>query len=150
MAGNLKAIFRWITGKRPTQAFKTEPYLLATDDFLEQKLHSWGEVLRDEAKENAPWQDRTGEARSKIGYEVVNVNQGGPARALDLEGQSYQENYSVPGSNLWSLVLYHGSAHGRWLEIAMGQKYAIIGPTLEMRSRAIMEDIKASTPGRGP
>lgn len=58
------------------------------------------------AKANAPWQDRTGEARAGL------------------------TGLSVAAADLVTVYLYHQADHGKWLEIARGGPYQIILPTL--------------------
>lgn len=59
------------------------------------------------AKANAPWEDRTGDARR--GLDV----------AVDGDGDSI------------FLQLYHTVDYGLWLEVIQGGSYAIIMPTLQ-------------------
>lgn len=67
--------------------------------------------MENEMRENAPWTDRTGLARSAL-FSTVNQE-----ASLDL------------------VVIYvsHGSAveYGKFLELARGGRYAIILPTIE-------------------
>lgn len=58
------------------------------------------------AKKNAPWTDRTGNARAGL-HTDLNV------------GQNYVE-----------LVVAHSVPYGIWLEVRWSGKYAIIGPTI--------------------
>lgn len=69
-----------------------------------------GEMLAPEieawAKANASWTDRTGEARAKLAA------------------------ISQAAEDMVTVYLYHGSDHGKWLEIAHGAPYRIIMPAL--------------------
>lgn len=80
--------------------------------------HYAGEV-EDYAQSNAPWEDRTGEARAGL-TATVQEDRG------DLE-----------------LVLYNDSEHGIWLEIAMSQQFEIIMPTLDKYGPEIMAALAA-------
>jgi len=73
----------------------------ALADYFAQKM-------QDEARRNAPWQDRTGNARSGLAGLAEQA-------ALDL------------------MVIYltHGVEYGKWLELANGGKYAIVVPTIQ-------------------
>lgn len=64
-------------------------------------------ALRENAQENAPWENRTGEARRRLNssYETV--------------------------ANGFNLVLAHGVDYGVWLELAHEKRYAIIMKTVE-------------------
>jgi hypothetical protein len=67
--------------------------------------------MQDESRRNAPWQDRTGNARS------------------GLFGAVEQEAAEA----IVTIYLSHGHTvyYGQFLELAHGQKYAIIMPTIE-------------------
>lgn len=67
------------------------------------------------AKQNAPWQDITGEARAGLGVEVGNDS-----------------------ANIW-LQLFHTVDYGLWLEVIESGKWAIIMPTLEGFAKDLIE-----------
>jgi len=72
------------------------------------------------AQANAPWIDRTGQAR-----------QGLRAVALEL------------GATAVAIVLYHQAAHGKWLELCNQGRYAIILPTLVQMYGRVMAAVQA-------
>lgn len=76
-------------------------------------------TLEQWAKDNAPWQDKTGEARRGLKAEVL----------------------ESPGV-LAEIVLSHSAPHGIWLEIANGGKYAIIAKAIDVQSVEFMKDIQ--------
>ena len=76
-------------------------------------FHALVEYLKQQAplilaqmQREASWQDRTGDARREL-KATVEVN----------------------GAQV-SLYLAHGAPWGKWLELAHGGRYAIIGPTI--------------------
>lgn len=71
-------------------------------------------AIRQQMQREAPWADRTGEARRKLSAEVA------------------QSGRQV------SLILSHGVAYGQWLELAHGGRWAIVGPTTMKMGPAIM------------
>ncbi len=73
----------------------------AVADYVAQKL-------QDEARLNAPWTDRTGNARSGL-YALVEET----------------------AEHLVSIYLSHTMDYGKWLELAHSQRYQIIMPTIE-------------------
>jgi len=94
------------------------PRLLVFDKVVEEAVeqvieHYAGEV-QDYAQENAPWNDRTGDARS----------------GLTAEASSQ--------GNTNEIVLYHTVDYGIWLEIRNSGEYAIILPTIEHMGPRIM------------
>lgn len=81
-------------------------------------LNSANEVL-SYAKANAPWTDRTGNARS--GLDVSVDDNGGEI----------------------SLQLYHTVDHGLWLELIQNGRFAIIMPTLQKYAPEIFRKVGA-------
>jgi hypothetical protein len=69
------------------------------------------------AKENAPWDDRTGDARM----------------GLTAIGEQRLVYYSI--------TLFHTVEYGLWLEVRWDGKYAIIVPTLEVMGPRLMEEL---------
>lgn len=70
-------------------------------------------------RSNAPWTDRTGNARQSLWSDVEHVAN----TAVDL-------------------IMSHGVDYGKWLEIANAGQYAIITPALDYFAPKIWADIK--------
>lgn len=70
-------------------------------------MEAGAERVETHAKLNAPWADRTGQARNGL---IANV---------------YEEGGEVV------LELAHTAEHGQWLELIQNGRFAIIMPTLE-------------------
>lgn len=75
------------------------------------------------AKQNAPWQDRTGDARAGLD---VDVSESGGAIYIQL---------------------YHQVDYGLWLEVIQNGRFAIIMPTLEQFSGTMIEVVSEDTGG---
>lgn len=69
------------------------------------------------AKDNAPWADRTGDARS----------------GLTAQGEQRLVRYTI--------TLYHTVDYGVWLEIRWGGRFAIIEPTIRVMGERLMADL---------
>lgn len=82
----------------------------------EESFEAYKDIVLEDAKENAPWQDRTGDARAGLDAEVT------------TEG------------NLVVLSLFHTVEYGIWLETAFSGDYAIIMPTLEKWGMEVFRD----------
>lgn len=82
-------------------------------------MREWGKDAVEYMKENAPWQDRTGDARESLDYSI-------------------DENAIRP-----SITLYHGVSYGIYLEVRWSGEYAIIVPTLEAFGPELMRRIEA-------
>lgn len=85
-------------------------------------LEGFSDDMEDYAQDNAPWGDRTGEARD----------------GLETTIQDDHDEYE--------LILFNTSDHGIWLEIAMSGQYQIIMPTIHHFEPLIMEALAASLP----
>ncbi len=70
-------------------------------------------------KTHRPWTDRTGQARQR------------------LTGRA-----AHPSKTEWEIVLSHGVDYGIYLEFAHEKKYAIIYPTIQVKSPDIMNSFQ--------
>lgn len=75
--------------------------------------------IEDAAQANAPWTDRTGDARAGLTCEV------------DKDGEDV------------ILELFHTVDYGQWLETIQSGRFAIIMPTLEEYSDRIFQAVNA-------
>lgn len=85
-----------------------------TREVMEDIAVKFAEELRDYARQNAPWDDMTGDARGGLD---ANVNADG---------------------DLLSVGLFHGVDYGIWLEIRWNGRYAIILPTMERKGSELL------------
>lgn len=84
------------------------------DAVVEEVFQEQAPGLEAIAQANAPWEDRTGEARAGLHTSVGNED------------------------GVVSLALEHGVDYGLWLEVIQNGKFAIILPTLEQQSPGII------------
>lgn len=82
---------------------------------FEEIIRSFRDELIDYARSNAPWEDRTGDARS------------------GLDAEFYGDENAV------GITLFHTVDYGPWLEIRWGGKYAIILPTVEAMGPKLLD-----------
>lgn len=101
----------------------TIPIMRLTADGLSEavqnRLLTEAENMEAYAQANAPWADRTGEARSGLTADVDSD-----------KGNVY-------------VSLYHTVDYGRWLETIQGGRFAIIMPTLEQFSGEVLDSVGA-------
>lgn len=71
--------------------------------------------LQDHMKQNAPWTDRTGQARRSLNVKVKTIKNG------------------------YRLVLSHGVDYGVDLELKHNKKYAIIQPTIQTKGQEVVK-----------
>lgn len=83
-------------------------------EVFEELVEQAAQEVEEYAKVNAPWGDRTGDARE----------------GLTAEAQT--------DANTLAIILYHTVDYGIWLEIRNGGEYAIILPTIEHMGPVVM------------
>jgi len=86
--------------KIKTGGAKTMKEIMAVMEFYAPQVEAY-------AKNNAPWQDRTSNARN------------------GLAAQSFKESNNV------GIVLYHQVPYGIWLEVKNSGRFEIINPTID-------------------
>ena len=100
--------FQWI--RPPEQAFSelTEAYVAAIHRGVLAIAKGYAPEIENWMKSNAPWTDRTGNARQSLYTEVNQVV-----------------------SSMVELVLSHGVSYGVYLELCNAGRYAIIDPAID-------------------
>lgn len=86
---------------------------------VESVLEFYRDQVEEWMRENAPWEDQSGDARDGLTAEVQ--------RAKVLE---------------YDLYVYHTVDYGIWLEIRWNGKYAIIQPTIEHWGHFLMQEME--------
>ena len=76
------------------------------------------------AKENKPWTDRSGQAKQR------------------LQGRSKKSSEYT-----WEITLSHGVDYGIYLEFAHEKKYAIIFPTINLKSPEVIQNFTSMIDG---
>lgn len=83
------------------------------DDVVEEAFKQAETEMEESARRNAPWVDRTGDARRGITADTFHYD------------------------NVVGINLFHTVEYGKWLELIQNGRYAIIMPTLETEGRRI-------------
>jgi hypothetical protein len=96
-----------------------------------------GQKMQDEARQNAAWRDRTGNARSGLFFVVDGlglrplVGQVQPEKQPDFERHRQLQAVEGGGPTKLVICLGHTMGYGVYLELAHGQRYAIVVPTIQ-------------------
>jgi len=106
-----------ITFDSLSPGLKAFPAVLATRLTVLAKYYA--DRAQNYAQEQAPWKDRTGNARALL-----------------------QADSAVSPAQL-EIVLFHGVPYGIWLEVRWGGRYAIILPTIETIGPELMAGLRA-------
>lgn len=93
----------------------------------------WGQGVQDEARENAVWEDRTGNARGGLFFAVDGFDLGTITGEVTPEAKSEMSDVAIESGDAQTLIitLGHTVFYGKFLETSNGEKYAIIMSTLE-------------------
>ena len=93
----------------------------------------WGQSVQDEARVNAPWEDRTSNARGGIFFAVDGFGLSPITGEVTPESKSEMSDVAIESgdNNTLIITLGHTVFYGKYLETANGETYAIIMSTLE-------------------
>ena len=93
----------------------------------------WGQGNQDEARENATWEDRTGNARGGLFFAVDGFGLSPITGTVTPEATSEMSDVAVESGDAQTLIitLGHTVFYGKFLELSNGGRYAIIMSTLE-------------------
>lgn len=113
--------FKWDVPPDEALVDLTKAYSKAVNDAVYKIALRYAPEIEAWMKSNAPWKDRTGNARQTLNSEA----------AQDL------------AFDLVAIFFRHGMEYGRFLELGNGGRYAIIGPAMDHFGPKIMADIQA-------
>lgn len=117
------AVFaKGLTWERPVEIVAdqwTDALQVMVEAGLAEIVRKYAPLIEQWMKDNAPWTDRTGDARRGLKAEVEMI-----------VGDSY------------SIVLDHSVHYGKWLELRWHGRYAIIQPALDHFAPTIFEEVR--------
>lgn len=110
--------FQW--ERPPTQAWPdmTEAYIQAVRSSVRALADRYAPEIEAYMKANAPWTDRTANARQSLYADVEQVAQ-----------------------DMVDIILGHGVHYGVYLELSNAGAYAIVGPSLDVFAPRIWQDV---------
>lgn len=93
----------------------------------------WGQLIQNDARENANWEDRTGNARGGLFFAVDGFGLGTITGEVTAEAKSEMSDVAVESGSKDTLIitLGHTVFYGKYLELSNGGRYAIIMSTME-------------------
>lgn len=91
--------------------------------------------VQDYMRSNAPWTDRTGNARQGL---FAKAQSGQGLRFFDVSKGGSQ----IESGKSWSIVCYHTMPYGIWLEVKNDGEYRIIVPTIIHEGKRIMKGVR--------
>jgi hypothetical protein len=93
-----------------------------------------GQAMQDDARQNAPWEDRTGNARGGLFFAIDGFGLPPVMGRVSVSGEAAQGEGTFDesgGPSRLILTLGHTMYYGKYLETAHGAKYAIVMSTIE-------------------
>ena len=93
----------------------------------------WGQFIQDEARQNANWEDRTGNARGGLFFAVDGFGLSPLTGDVTPEAKSEMSDVAIESGSADTLIitLAHTVFYGKFLELSNGGRYAIIMSTIE-------------------
>jgi hypothetical protein len=93
----------------------------------------WGQSNQDEARQNAVWEDRTGNARGGLFFAVDGFGLEPITGTVTPEALSQMSDVTIESGDKNTLIitLGHTVFYGKFLELSNGGTYAIIMSTME-------------------
>jgi len=99
-----------------------------------------GARMENYAKANAPWTDRTANARQGLFYAVDAEGGGEVSGSANLGGQ---ESEAISAAkDVVALYLSHSMTYGRFLELSNAGRYRVIMPTMEAHYNELVQMLK--------
>lgn len=121
------------------------------DDYGERALvavqaaaNYWGQSVQDEARQNAPWEDRTGNARGGLFFAVDGFGLQPITGTVTPEATSEMSDVAVESGSQDTLIitLAHTVFYGKYLETKNGGRYAIVMSTIEANLGSLERQIQ--------
>lgn len=113
---------------------KVRAAVVAVAQFIGAKMEAY-------AKANAPWADRTANARQGLFYAVDSETGGEVSGSANLGGQ---ESEAIGAAkDVVALYLSHSMSYGKWLELCNAGKYSIVMRTMEAHYGELMQILKS-------
>jgi hypothetical protein len=93
----------------------------------------WGQLVQDDARQDARWEDRTGNARSGLFFAVDGFGLGTITGTVTVEAEAGGDGVTVESGDANTLIitLGHTMFYGKFLELSNGGRYAVIMSTME-------------------
>jgi len=93
----------------------------------------WGQSIQDEARQNAVWEDRTGNARGGLFFAVDGFGLSPITGEVTPDAKSEMSDVAIESGDKDTLIvtLGHTVFYGKFLEFSNGGRYGIVMTTIE-------------------
>ena len=111
---------------------------------LQAVANYWGQSIQDQARQNASWEDRTGNARGGLFFAVDGFGLDPIVGVVTAEAQSEMSDVAVESGDKNTLIitLGHTVFYGKYLESSNGGRYAIIMSTIEQNLGSLERQVQ--------
>ncbi len=125
--------FQWVVAPRDQIIPAINKYGQDVLIAVQAVANYWGQLNQDEARINAPWEDRTSNARGGIFFAVDGFGLTPLMGEVTPEAKSEMSDVAVESGdgNTLIIALGHTVFYGKFLETSNGGTYAVIMSTLE-------------------
>ncbi len=125
--------FQWVVAPSDQLIPAIEKYGKDVLVAVQAVANYWGQMIQDEARLEAPWEDRTANARGGIFFAVDGFGLTPLTGEVTPEAKSEMSDVAMESGDANTLIitLGHTVFYGKFLETSNGGRYAIIMSTLE-------------------
>lgn len=125
--------FQWVVAPSDQLIPAIEKYGKDVLVAVQAVANYWGQMIQDEARLEAPWEDRTANARGGIFFAVDGFGLTPLTGEVTPEAKSEMSDVAMESGDANTLIitLGHTVFYGKYLETSNGGRYAIIMSTIE-------------------
>lgn len=125
--------FQWVVAPSDQLIPAIEKYGKDVLVAVQAVANYWGQMIQDEARLEAPWEDRTANARGGIFFAVDGFGLTPLTGEVTPEAKSEMSDVAMESGdgNTLIITLGHTVFYGKYLETSNGGRYAIIMSTIE-------------------
>jgi hypothetical protein len=135
----LNSGFQWVVAPSQQLMPAIEKYGRDVLVAVQAVANYWGQSIQDEARQEAVWEDRTGNARGGIFFAVDGFGMSPLMGEVTPEAKSEMSDVAIESGDKDTLIitLAHTVFYGKFLETSNGETYAIIMTTIEQNLPAL-------------
>lgn len=125
--------FKWIVAPSQQLVPAIEKYGRDVLVVVQAVANYWGQSVQDEGRQEAPWEDRTANARGGLFFAVDGFGMSPIYGDVTPESKSEMSDVAIESGDANTLIITFGHTvfYGKFLELSNGGRYAIVMSTLE-------------------
>ena len=100
---------------------------------IQAAANYWGQSIQDDARQSAPWEDRTGNARGGLFFAVDGFGLETITGEVTTEARAEMSDVTLESGDKDTLIitLGHTVFYGKFLELSNGGRFAVVMSTIE-------------------